>query len=260
MITQSYKYGMKSNSYEKGNLNYRFILVVSGISHFRIGNTSIDIKSPCTVILTPEWQVNIDFSAVYESYQLCFHETELINYPHTLRNLLSHNTPVFLIDTDSINYLLSQFLLLTKVPMSQKNDVYEACINLLLQKYLTLKKEKYNFEDHEIRQLLTFKTLINQHFRNLKHLEPYSEILNLSVSQLNKIAQRVSGLQAKQFINNRLIIEAKLLLVHTENTINEITDHLQFTDPSNFIKFFKSKTGFTPRKYRIKMKNGDSFS
>jgi AraC-like DNA-binding protein len=48
-------------------------------------------------------------------------------------------------------------------------------------------------------------------------------------------------------------VEAKRKLAYTPATINAIAEDLGFVDPSNFTKFFKARTGTTPRAFRSKL-------
>jgi AraC-like DNA-binding protein len=58
------------------------------------------------------------------------------------------------------------------------------------------------------------------------------------------------GISCKQFIINRLILEAKRLLLYSEISISTIADDLGFTDPSYFIRLFKKETGISPLTFR----------
>lgn len=53
-------------------------------------------------------------------------------------------------------------------------------------------------------------------------------------------------------IKERILMEAKNHLTHTSMTISEIAYQLNFSDNSNFVKFFKSLTGLTPSQYRAR--------
>jgi AraC family transcriptional regulator, transcriptional activator of pobA len=57
-------------------------------------------------------------------------------------------------------------------------------------------------------------------------------------------------LDIEQFIIERILLEAKSLLTHTELNIAEISHNLQFDEPTNFSKFFKKYVGLTPLQFR----------
>jgi AraC family transcriptional regulator, transcriptional activator of pobA len=63
-----------------------------------------------------------------------------------------------------------------------------------------------------------------------------------------------SGKNALSYINERLLQEAKSIILFTELDIAEIAYHLNFSDPANFGKFFKKHTLQTPLEFR-KTKN-----
>ncbi|WP_443216704.1 helix-turn-helix domain-containing protein [Scytonema sp. HK-05] len=54
-----------------------------------------------------------------------------------------------------------------------------------------------------------------------------------------------TGKTARSFIVERILLEAKSLLTHTELDIAEISHNLQFDEPTNFSKFFKKYAGLT---------------
>lgn len=51
-------------------------------------------------------------------------------------------------------------------------------------------------------------------------------------------------------IDDRVMLEAKRLLAHTQDTIKEIGYTLGYDEPTNFIKYFKKHNGQTPVEFR----------
>lgn len=51
-------------------------------------------------------------------------------------------------------------------------------------------------------------------------------------------------------IDRRVALEAKRLLVHTDASSVAIGEQLGFTEPTNFLKFFRSRVGKTPEAFR----------
>lgn len=78
----------------------------------------------------------------------------------------------------------------------------------------------------------------------------YAHQLNIHVNHLNKVLNETVGKTTKQLISERIALEARALLKHTNWTIDEISFCLGFDDSSHFIKFFKKNGQATPKEFR----------
>ena len=78
----------------------------------------------------------------------------------------------------------------------------------------------------------------------------YAKRLRLSESTLSRASVATVGCTAKDEINRRVTLEAKRLLVHSQASAAEIGYQLGFTEPTNFVKFFKRAVGCTPLEFR----------
>jgi len=94
-----------------------------------------------------------------------------------------------------------------------------------------------------------FRSLIEKEFSNHRHVSTYSQLLKISSVQLNKICRQYSGLSAQQMIHHKLISEIKRQL-RSNKSVKEIAYDFDFSDPSNFNRFFKKLTGTTAQQYR----------
>lgn len=74
--------------------------------------------------------------------------------------------------------------------------------------------------------------------------------LRTSPSTLNRACKGMVGLSAKEVIDRRVALEAQRLLVHTEATAAALSEQLGFSEPTNFLKFFKRCVGLTPDQFR----------
>ncbi|MEI6696410.1 MAG: helix-turn-helix transcriptional regulator [Bacteroidota bacterium] len=88
-----------------------------------------------------------------------------------------------------------------------------------------------------------FKTIVEKHFSKWHQVKDYADALNVTPNYLNEVIKSAIQLSAKDFIQNRLIIEAKRMAVFTEKSSKEIGYDLGFEDPSHFSKFFKIQSG-----------------
>ncbi len=91
--------------------------------------------------------------------------------------------------------------------------------------------------------LREFKTLVEKKFVHWHKVNEYANSLNISPDYLNNIIKTTIGKTAKEFIQERINLEAKRLGVHTQLTNKEIAFQLGFDDPSHFSKFFKNIEG-----------------
>jgi len=99
-----------------------------------------------------------------------------------------------------------------------------------------------------------FVRLIDLHFHDKQTVQAYADLLSITAGHLTDTTREVYGVSASQLIRQRLIVEAKRLLVHSEQTISEISAALRFVDPSYFARFFKRETKTTPRAFREKFR------
>lgn len=78
----------------------------------------------------------------------------------------------------------------------------------------------------------------------------YAAALGYSVRTLTRATRAATGSSAKQYLDARILLEAKRLLVHTEASSAEIAGRLGFADPGDFTKFFRVRDGRTPLEFR----------
>lgn len=92
-----------------------------------------------------------------------------------------------------------------------------------------------------------FKELLELNFRKWHKVGDYADKLMVSPDYLNTLIKESVGKTAKEFIQNRIVLEAKRLGIHTNLSSKAISYEIGFEDPAHFSKFFKtvSNTSFT---------------
>jgi AraC-like DNA-binding protein len=95
-----------------------------------------------------------------------------------------------------------------------------------------------------------FRDHIEEHFRHWHKVGEYADRLGYSARTLNRLARRHTGLSAKELIDERIVLEAKRQLSHTDASASEIADGLGFHDASNFSSYFRGQAGMTPGAFR----------
>jgi AraC family transcriptional regulator, transcriptional activator of pobA len=95
-----------------------------------------------------------------------------------------------------------------------------------------------------------FNKLVEEKFVELHKVSDYADLLNVSPNYLSETIKKVSGKTAGEQIQDRLILEAKRLLLHSSISAKEVSYQLNFNDPSYFSRFFKTNTGMSPEEFR----------
>jgi AraC family transcriptional activator of pobA len=126
---------------------------------------------------------------------------------------------------------------------------------LLLQVFIKIGRLGYEKQGSSINAynytlLKNFQKLIEQHYQTLRLPKDYADLLYITPNHLNALCKDVLGLPAGEVIRNRIILEAKRLLINLSLTISEIAVKLGFDDNSYFTKFFKKLTSLTPEEFR----------
>lgn len=120
---------------------------------------------------------------------------------------------------------------------------------VLCERYFTENDDCYCTTEYSD-MMQSFTELIEANYRIHRDVQFYAEALHTHPNNLNHIVKKATGLTAKQTITNRLIIEAKYLLVSTSLTVKEIAYELGFEDPNYFNSFFKKEGQASPAQYR----------
>lgn len=95
-----------------------------------------------------------------------------------------------------------------------------------------------------------FHALVDKHFKTQKSVSFYARHLNITSNYLGIISKKQYKMSALEFIQERVLLEAKKLLHSSDRSIKEIAFDLGFGSTSYFSHFFKSKTSLTPKEYK----------
>ena len=74
--------------------------------------------------------------------------------------------------------------------------------------------------------------------------------MGITARRLQQAVAESVGKTPKQLIDDRLLLEAKRLLVYTNHSIKEIGFQLGFEEPTNFSRFFRKQAGHSPAEFR----------
>ncbi|MVZ66995.1 helix-turn-helix domain-containing protein [Sphingobacterium sp. DK4209] len=98
--------------------------------------------------------------------------------------------------------------------------------------------------------LKKFLELLVLHYKEQHLVEFYASKINITGHHLTLIIKRLCGETVSEFIFQLIFAEAKIMLKSPKMTIHQIADELHFSDQSAFGKFFKRRSGVSPKEFR----------
>lgn len=109
---------------------------------------------------------------------------------------------------------------------------------------------EYSSETSNNKIAKEFLRLIAINVRKEHNVSFYAKELCISPDYLSRVLRSTNGRNATQWLTETLILEAKNLLRHTDASIQQIADELNFSDQSTFGKFFKRHCRKSPIEWR----------
>ncbi len=170
--------------------------------------------------------------------------------------------PVFLdeISTQRLVNTIQEMEACLPQPLLYRDRALGALLQLFLiytnQCCALISNNAHEPESNEVCILRDFKQLVDLHFTQWHKVNQYAEALYITPKHLSNTVKLTTGKTAKQLIQNRLMLEAKRLLLHTNQSVKEIAYHLGFEEPLHFSAFFKKGLNQSPSNYRAKKGKG----
>lgn len=160
-------------------------------------------------------------------------------------------------ELDSLTAIFDLFISQLSCPERPYNTMaISALCEVLFFNTLGIYSSRFKTPDHKSRreELLTkFVELLEGNYMRERSVSYYADRLYVTPKHLSAVLKEVSKKTAGEWIDQRVILEAKLLLRSTGLNIQEISAKLNFANQSFFGKYFKHLTGMSPRDYRSKL-------
>jgi AraC-like DNA-binding protein len=106
--------------------------------------------------------------------------------------------------------------------------------------------------DSHSRTFQQFRRAVDAKFAQTRSVGDYAESIGCSAKSLRRACIMACGSSPKALIEQRLILVAKRLLAHTGLTVEAIATEVGFSEPTNFVKFFRRHGGMRPLDFRLR--------
>ena len=167
--------------------------------------------------------------------------------------------PCVQVSEEMVYHLFEYYTFIEKQYIEVDNVYREEIVKTLLYGLILEISAVYNRDGNTPGDLLpvrqeelsdNFFRLLMQHYKEYRTVAFYAGKLCLTPKYLSSAIKRITGKSALAWINEAVVTDAKVLLKTTDYTILQISEELNFANPSFFVQFFKQHTGMTPLKYR----------
>ncbi|MEJ5964310.1 helix-turn-helix domain-containing protein [Pedobacter immunditicola] len=148
------------------------------------------------------------------------------------------------------------YALLEKEYCRENNGIIivKALLKVFLLKLIQVKEQQFTVHDIHQKRVYEFLMLLESNYQQIRNTDFYAGKLGISSKRLNQILKEKLDKTGMQIIHDRIILEAKRSIIHSELTIKEIAYNLGFSDRPYFSRFFKKQTGKTPEGFQKEAK------
>lgn len=196
-----------------------------------------------------------------EFFILNFTSKEALDKLSFLRN--SYKNPHLKLDQEtkaSLELILQ--LMYAEFSRTPHSKLALSSLTFLLLNFLERRYEAQKNIDHipgHIALLEKFSKLLEENYAAQKPVAFYSANLCVTPHYLNGMIKKATGKAVSEVIRDRLMLETKRMLVHTDYPIGYIADKLGFNDFSYFSRQFKKQNGVSPDHFRTEMHEKSQF-
>ncbi|SHL84774.1 AraC-type DNA-binding protein [Chitinophaga jiangningensis] len=247
---------------------YKISLVTAGEGIFTMDGVRHEVKGPTIIFINPHtvktWTAT---TKEQDGYYCLFTEElfykqpqELLTYPL----LQAGSQSIYPITNEQAGYLSSIFRQLARE--FQENAAFKQEAILIYIKLLLLEGRRIAMETAAPERAQTAAQQLAYRFTDklekqfpiehptqqigIKTAKEFAAALNTHPNHLNACVKTATGRTISEHIRQRILLEAKLLLMHSDWQIAEIAWCLGFEDPGNFTHFFRNHSQQSPQAFR----------
>jgi len=243
---------------------FEVLYLLKGSGFHVIDGNKYEIGPPCVFFMSPGQAHKLELSHDIEGYIFIFtsdfyllnrsNQNSLIEFPF-FYTIHQDNPPLLLGNEHDIRFLESLFrrsIAEITRPGNYTLDLLRSLLDLILTTCASRYQATENLRNKGKGQILVkrFFHLVEENNQKNLSLSDYANMIGVTANHLTQTVKLLTGKTSSQIVKAKQLLEIKRLLVHTNLSVSEIANQLNFEDQSYFTKFFKRETGLTPLQYR----------
>lgn len=240
-----------------------FGICLKGKGRLKIDFKEYDIKPNTIFAISP----NCIFESVERSNnyfaEILFLSMEFLNSLSPLQNYdvlkKIKDQPCIEMSDEKMQELIEYYSFTTKACDKKRNTYKKEIAKSVLSALILLIESFYGDNQCDVDLKISsrgkeivrkFSDLLALHHRNNRSAAFYADKMCLSVKYLSQTLKNVTGKSIHYWINESVILDAKQLLKTSNMNVTQVSEELNFPNPSFFGRFFKNYVGTTPMKYK----------
>lgn len=237
---------------------YLAILFTKGSGTHDVDFTTYQVKPGYVFMLSPgqthDWKLSQDV----EGY-IFFHTKAFYDEAYTTVTIRQfpffqsiYNSPLIVLKGQSFATITQLFKDILEEQLAQKPLKQQKLLAMTNYVYVELSRCSLpaiaveHQQVHYLARVRELEALVDLHYKSLKLPRDYASLMSMTEKHLNRICKATLNKTTGQLITDRIILEARRLLVQTQLPVNRIAEELGYIDHSYFSRLFKKQTGETP--------------
>lgn len=236
---------------------YQLLWLRSGKAIHRIDFKDVEINKGEVLVVAPGQVCEFDTQSEYNGWMVIFTKSFFsisefdANFLHTSYILSPNNNNKTVAVCPN---LMNNMIEVLEQEMKTDTNQIQGVISQSILRIILLEIERSTKKMHTLNTISTivsnFFIAVENNFKENKKLDFYIDLLAIGEKVLLKEVKEVTGVTPKSYLDKRVILEAKRLLVYSNLTVKEIGFSLGFEEPANFNNFFKKHESVTPIQFR----------
>jgi len=247
---------------------FQILYVIDGPAEVQIEDTLQRVTAPCAICVPGSVVHSFTFSPATVGYVVTVSELLLLDAgrreSREFFDILLTEARIVDFDRDAPNARLVKTLIEQMAREFQNRDygrnaMFEWLFNALL---MTIRRQRAvsgaaaGDRGGDREKFSEACRLIEDQYREHMPVGAYADRLAISQSRLNRLCRKFAGKTFSDLLQDRLALEAQRHLIYTSATVEMVAYELGFSDPGDFCRFFKRRTGKAPGAFRRERQDG----
>lgn len=233
----------------------------------KVDTQVLNVKSNEMVVFTSSQSFDFENASQLVAWQFNREFYCIIDHDHEVScaGLLFYGKkemPIISLDADSQKKLEVLFQVFLDEFGEEDDNLKTEMLRIILKRLIVkltrwykVQNELTEVDNQELDIVRQFNLLVEDNFRKFHQVQDYADLIHKSSKTISNLFSKYSDKSPLQTIHERVLLEAKRLLLYTDKTTKEIAYEIGFQDIPNFSRFFKKHTQSAPSRYREDQRN-----